>query len=246
MPLFQIMSDIHLETYHDDDIVISEFIHPTAPYLILAGDICRVILKYRLKNFLKQLSKYFKYIFYILGNHEYYSYNGIYKNMNNILNDLYSFSKEIKNLIILNRKSIIIEDVLLSGCTLWSDIKIEVPKYVLLPYINKQRYIKMFKKDLNYLYSCINYANKHNLKLLVITHHSPTYRFQKTQSPFESLYYSNLDCLLQYKYIHTWIFGHTHENIDMLTKNGTRILSNQKGKKNNLCKNFSLKKIFYI
>ena len=39
----QIASDLHIEYYKEDDIDISKFIKPSAPILILAGDIGNLI-----------------------------------------------------------------------------------------------------------------------------------------------------------------------------------------------------------
>ena len=40
-------------------------------------------------------------------------------------------------------------------------------------------------------------------------------------------YYSDLDLFLDRRLVHTWIFGHTHNNCDYITPNGTRVVSNQ-------------------
>lgn len=66
---FQYMSDLHLEVgqqYSTFDFP------PTAPYLILAGDIGRLIDYDKLLLFLTKQTSRFDAVFYVLGNHEFY------------------------------------------------------------------------------------------------------------------------------------------------------------------------------
>lgn len=66
---FQIMSDLHLEVgrqYADFDIP------PKAPYLVLAGDIGRLVDFESLRDFLALQCSNFEKVFYVLGNHEFY------------------------------------------------------------------------------------------------------------------------------------------------------------------------------
>jgi hypothetical protein len=41
---------------------------------------------------------------------------------------------------------------------------------------------------------------------------------------------SDLDYLLNFNKINTWICGHVHKNFDFISDEGTRIIGNQKGK----------------
>jgi predicted phosphodiesterase len=73
MVKIQIVSDTHLEFRGD---AFQGLIKPSAPILILAGDICAVgnssdFETY--KKFITYLSTKFKYIFHVSGNHEYYT-----------------------------------------------------------------------------------------------------------------------------------------------------------------------------
>ena len=118
--LFQLASDFHIEKY--DKINIEEFITPSAPYLILAGDIGSLYKYDQLKLFLFNLSQKYKGIIYVPGNHEFYTIKGRpglpFFKLINLLNTL---QEEIPNLYILNRGVLKIEKYYIIGCILWSN-----------------------------------------------------------------------------------------------------------------------------
>ena len=79
----------------------------------------------------------------------------------------------------------------------------------------------------------MHYCKKNDGKLVVITHHVPTYNIdykQKKLDKYKSLYFSNLDYLMKSENMSTWICGHIHYNFDKMTFGGVRLVSNQKGK----------------
>ena len=135
----------------------------------------------------------------------------------------------LKNLILLNRKSMIIDNVCIVGCTLWSKIE-QLPFFVRIPELTTSKYNSLFYSDLNYIKGMIQYCKTHNLKLLVVTHYCPTMKFIKRLNKYDCLYGSNLDYLLRGELVHTWVFGHNHENVDCFSRDGTRLVTNQRGK----------------
>jgi hypothetical protein len=94
----------------------------------------------------------------------------------------------------------------------------------------------------------INYCKNKGLKLVVVSHHCPTYKVleNKQSDKYSSLYGSHLDYLLKSDNIHTWIFGHNHKNYDFISENGTRLVSNQKGKPKDNITDFSKEKIITV
>jgi predicted phosphohydrolase len=128
---FQLFSDLHIE-YHNDDIPNPlDYITPEAGILVLAGDIGSFYKIEQLKGFLERLCPYFDTVLYIPGNHEYYTvqnYNNV--SMNNLINRLYDIEKNINNLYVLNQSSVIINNVCITGCTLWSNPMITIPKFI--------------------------------------------------------------------------------------------------------------------
>jgi Icc-related predicted phosphoesterase len=249
MVKFQIMSDLHIETL-SDNISVDDFVKKSADILILAGDIGRVHKYEQVKKFLKELCEKFEIVLYVLGNHEYYRVDNVPpKNMEQILADLETIRSEIPNLYILNRNSVIVEDVCIVGCTLWSQATLDVPPYIVrIPEMDTIKYNSLFKEDLYYIERMITYCQEKNLKLLVVTHHCPTYVISKRKATdkYKSLYCSNLDYLLDSKKVHTWICGHVHTNFDMKTRNGTRLVSNQKGKPKDKVSDYLLDKVITV
>jgi predicted phosphodiesterase len=243
----QIMSDLHIELLKEDPN-IEDYIIPKTDILVLAGDIGKIYKYDQLKIFLEKLSVKFKHILYVLGNHEFYRINNIEeKEIEELIQDVENM--KIKNLHILNRNSVIIQNICIIGCTLWSNAIIPIPKFIVrIKKMNNKYYNTLHLKDLNYIQYMINYCKNNKLKLVVITHHCPTYKLleNKENDDYISLYGSHLDHLLKNENIHTWIFGHNHKNFDYITENGTRLVSNQKGKPKDNIQDFSKEKIIII
>ena len=72
---FQLGSDFHIECF--DNPNVSNFVIPSSNVLVLCGDIGSLYKFDQLINFFKQLSKLYKKIIYIPGNHEFYTIKDI-------------------------------------------------------------------------------------------------------------------------------------------------------------------------
>lgn len=231
---FQFASDLHIEIYNNN-INPLDYITPTADILILAGDIGSLYKVDQIYNFINDLSEYFKYILYVPGNHEYYMINNYSSvNMNMLKNRLKQLSLKINNLIILDKNSVIIDDVCIAGCTLWSNPECTIPKFIVkIKGINTDIYKKYHQDDLNYINNMVKYCEEKKYKLIMVTHYPPTYKVlsnTKKSQKFISLYVNNMDNILDEKKVNTWICGHVHSNFDFISENNCRIVSNQKGK----------------
>jgi predicted phosphodiesterase len=231
----QVVSDLHIEynNFRQDPL---SFIDPSADILVMAGDIGSLYKYDQLKEFIEKISMYFNYVIYVPGNWEYYTISGYEPlSMNNLMYKLHNLSKNIKNLHILDHSSILFDNnICIAGCTLWSNLKIELPKYIIrIHKINSEIYENMYQKSVKYIEKITKYCQDKKYKLILITHHCPTYDVLKTSTrikKYYSLYASDLDHLLKKELVNTWICGHTHNNFDFITEGGTRVVSNQKGK----------------
>lgn len=252
MVQFQIASDLHIESNLNQTQDPLDLITPSAGILILAGDIGSFYKHNQLKTFLDKLCVHFNIVLYVPGNNEYYSVNGYEtQSMATLLNNFVSISSSIKNLQILNCSSVIINDICILGCTLWSEPFMNVPKFIVrIPEMTTRIYKQTYDTQLGYIKKMIKYCKKKELKLLVITHHGPTYsaitNTKKLNDKYVSLYASNLDKMLVKQNVHTWVYGHIHINVDKITDDGTHLVSNQLGKKNNMAKNYSKKHIIIV
>ena len=166
-----------------------------------------------------------------------------------LYNELELIQNDIPNLFILNRSSIIIEDVCFVGCTLWTQAVMGVPNYIVrIKDISAEKYNYMFQRDLEYVENMINYCKQNKLRMVMISHHCPSFSLAKKKDnyKFKSLYASNLDYLFDINKIHTWVYGHVHINNDIITSGGTRMVSNQKGKPMDDVKSFVKDKVIYV
>lgn len=251
MSRFQIMSDLHIEFKKGGIVDPLSLIKPTADILILAGDIGSLYKLKQLEDFLTKVCTHFESVLYVPGNHEYY----IVKNnkptyFTQLSKRLYALESKIKNLYILNRTSVRIGDVCIVGCTLWSKPLVKIPKFIVrIAGMTTEKYEKMFNDDVNYIQRMIKYCKEKNLKLLVVTHHCPTYdviQGKKKKDKFISLYASELDHLLKREDVHTWVCGHIHQNFDYITEGGTRLVGNQRGKPKDNIRDFEKNKVIEI
>jgi hypothetical protein len=247
---FQIASDLHIEICRDTPPALS-LIKPAAEILILAGDIGRIHKHQQLRTFLQDVCQHFRYVLYVLGNHEFYRVKGIPdKSIDELWVMMRDIEKKITNLYILNRSSLVIGNICIAGCILWSRPLVNVPSFIVrIAGMNTDKYRSLHEQDVQYIEKIVRYCSSKKLRLVVVTHHCPSYSLlagKKLQDKYKSLYVSNLDYLLDVTRVHTWICGHVNINFDLRTKNGTRLVSNQKGKPKNIVRNFSKEKVILV
>lgn len=125
---FQIMSDLHLEVGQQ----YSAFnVLPTAPYLVLAGDIGQLSNYELYLSFLRLQCDQFSRVFLVLGNHEFFGMShdhGIH-----IASCLEKEPILLGRLVVLHRRRYdFVEnpDITVLGCTLWSRIQPEARQIV--------------------------------------------------------------------------------------------------------------------
>jgi predicted phosphodiesterase len=240
------MSDLHLEVGQQ---YASFEIPPTAPYLILAGDIGRLIDYDSYLAFLAAQTARFELVFLILGNHEFYDLSitaGLEK------------ARKLEQEALLSRKLILLHQrrfdvpnsvTTILGCTLWSNVPHDAREAV-------RTRVKDFKKIVNWTVGGHNEAHESDLtwlinqtaeiqqennsrakgeierNILVVTHHAPSN--QETSSPqnvknaWSSAFATDLLEAGNWRGIKVWVFGHTHFTTEF-EKRGVKVLSNQRG-----------------
>jgi UDP-2,3-diacylglucosamine pyrophosphatase LpxH len=248
---FQVVSDLHIEYKNNNIPDPLHYIKPVAKMLILAGDIGSLYKFNQLRGFLQKLCIHFELVLYVPGNHEFYMQHDCNTHpvsMDVLVNKLQSLENEIDNLYILNRTSIVLNNICITGCTLWSKAEVKIPKFIVRIHgMTTEIYNKYHYNDLKYINRMIEYCKNNNLKLIVVTHHCPSFNVMdntykmllnddntmenfRKKDRYVSLYFSNLDNLLRKDKVHTWICGHIHQNFDYITNGGTRLVGNQYGK----------------
>jgi predicted phosphodiesterase len=227
---FQIVSDIHIERDNNYHINIIK----SAENIIIAGDLGNIEDFQKYTNFLISICRIYSNVFLVPGNNEFYTNNYYsYCFLNTKLNE---FCKTIPNLFYLNGRCIEFKGIRIYGDIFWSNIPEKNKNEHFLPirenngnYINSDWINTKHKLSLNNLMNHL--GSQDNRKLLVITHYPPTFENTMTSKHLLSkkrfFYANHLDYLLKKDNVHTWIYAHTHINSDFITKEGTRIVSNQ-------------------
>lgn len=241
----EIISDLHLERLVTcDSIKLSEILARKCKYLAVVGDICNLYMWPRLIWFFDYCSKHYENIFYVLGNHEYYTRNSYYYHNDTLADSNYKtilITKMYPNVHILDNKGVLIGNNLFFGTTLWSRLpetyqnsnslvtkKIRISPF--RPGITVNHWNKMHSVALQALNNAIEYAKENEVNLYVMTHYAPTFNSTISKKYIidkqNCLYCTELSNLFQIDEIKCWIFGHTGHNCNYHLY-GTQIVSNQ-------------------
>lgn len=242
---FQIMSDLHLETFKE----YSTFrIPPSAPYLILAGDIGRLSEYDLYLSFLCSQCERFTKVFLVLGNHEFYGIS--HQHGLQLAKSLEEDPLLKGKLVILRRTRVDVDahpNITILGCTLQSHIPPEARQVV-------ERKVKDFQRiagwtvddhnaehnlDVEWLREQISLIRREKngltRRIVVVTHHAPALReaskLTDVNNPWSSAFGTDLfrgDNALAFREVQRWIFGHTHYTTKF-SKYNVGFISNQRG-----------------
>lgn len=209
------ISDIHSEFFVEKtDKLMSLLPKVSAKYCILAGDIGCVTLQ---PGLLRKVFKFFverhEYVIFVPGNHEYYG--GRYK-----IEDINQTLAKIclkEKVYLLNRDTIVLDNVLFIGAILWSAIDdagfkgINDSHHV---FAHKVEYLDAFIEDYRFLKEELQKSLDYDMPVVVITHHLPSKRLihpRYRDSDINSAFYTNLTDILPMHKVKYWFCGHTHE-----------------------------------
>lgn len=233
----QYASDLHLEFPANRNELKLNQIKPEADILLLAGDIMPFKMIGHLTRFWDSLSKNFKGVYWVPGNHEYYGYDLVAA-----ADLLYKNAGIRDNIFLLNNKVVTLEEVNIICSTMWTHISPvnELPISGMLNDFheitnNGKRmtvadYNKMHVSDLSFLKDTIEKTK--GKKTIVMTHHVPTFLNYPEQYKGHSL--NQAFAIELYDFIETsgvkyWIYGHHHNNTANFNLGNTVMLTNQMG-----------------
>jgi predicted phosphodiesterase len=224
----QIFSDVHCE--YLDNIKFVRHINVKADILVLAGDIGQPSLPIY-KDFLLAMSKMFKKIFIIAGNHE--NYNSTIEETNKQISSIV----KLTNITFLNNSYEDYQGYRFIGTTLWSNIKDK--RYLtndlhLINNFSLEKYNKLHEESVEFIKNMIKTSDK---PIVCITHYLPsmTLTDRRYNRLYDQCYASDLDYLIRDP-IKVWIHGHTHRRQQSFI-NGITVLCNPigyKGENNNV------------
>lgn len=232
--VFQLISDIHIEREYPSFPDWKHFIYKRCENIILAGDIGHLELFDQYSYFIKSVCESFEKVYLVPGNHEFYSkkYNITY-----LMSQLEKLKIENHNLIILNNNYVDLPgDIRLYGSTLWCHIPEECRTRTLdiisednspvdATWLNREHYKSLYNLEKN----IINARNDAK-RLVVVTHYAPSMLCVQPRHLLDNTkfyYANNLDRLLTKENIYSYLFGHTHHNVDYINHENTRLVTNQ-------------------
>ena len=246
----QLASDLHLEF---GDIEIK---NNGADVLILSGDICvandligdwKSDKRDRFEGFFERVSKEFKNVVYVFGNHEHY--HGDFATSTETIREAF---KHLSNVHILDIDSVDIDGVLFVGGTLWTNFKNRDPVVMwdAQRMMNDYRtvrngppnvvngYATMFLPEDAIMYHermlrvIDDICNLDQRPIVVVGHHAPSFQSISGRYGGDKLngaYASDLvDFIEQHPQIKLWTHGHIHNNSDYMI-GSTRVLCNPRG-----------------
>lgn len=243
----QIMSDLHLEIgqqYQTFDFPV------TAKWLILAGDIGRLIDYEGYRTFLELQVARYERVFLVLGNHEFYDLS--YEDGMSRAKQLSQEPSLALKLVFLDRTVYRDEPTgaIIMGCTLWSfvpDSAMGIVESKISDYKkidgwsvdkNNERHTEeaaWLESELQALSSAAkadSHAHKRGRNVLVVTHHAPsltgTSAPEHISNPWTPAFATDLLPRLRTERVKTWVFGHTHFSTE-LHIDGVHLVANQRG-----------------
>ncbi|KAI0015796.1 Ser/Thr protein phosphatase [Xylariomycetidae sp. FL0641] len=238
---FQYMSDLHLEVGEQYD----DFGFPaTARFLLLAGDVGRLVDRDALLRFLEKQTARFERVFYLLGNHEFFGSDHT---------STIARAKELEKepalqgkitLLHQTRFDIPASSVTVLGCSLWSQVPDEARDFVVKKVKDYQqidgwtvdKHNRLHASDIAWLRRQARAIQQESpdRTVVIATHHAPSMRNTSSpvheKNPWTSAFAT--DVLSQspddWRCVRYWIFGHTHYT-NQFEEQGVQVISNQRG-----------------
>ncbi len=232
----QYMSDLHLELSDNSRYIKNNEFPVTGDVLVIAGDTAylRDTTMPNLK-FWKTLSKSYRQVLLVPGNHEFYGNEDVLANGD-------SWHRMfLPNVGYYQNKVVRIDDTDFILSTLWSHIRPQ-DEYFVARGMNDFRQIRYggrrfttddfnveHEKCLAFIKEAVEASDAKNI--VVVTHHLPSYAVVNPYYKGDSLnsaFATELGDYIADSRINVWIYGHSHSNINTQLGN-TKLLCNQMG-----------------
>ena len=225
---YRVFSDIHLDhsMWYPKPMAYDE-----ETTLILAGDLWTATRATEMLLWINDLAIKFKYVVFVLGNHDYWTNRNGNANWRTIPNELKPFLAS--NVFLLEKEVIELDGVKIGGATLWTDIDGYNPIAVLdcKRYTNDFMYMPKMTPELwmQEYADTISWIKNTTVDILV-THYVPSNRFchHRYMGMVESCMFNSNTIFQVSNWPKVWIFGHTHDNYNE-TLADTKFICNPRG-----------------
>lgn len=223
----RLLSDVHHEFYEDKRL----YSNKGEDVLVIAGDLN--VGHKKCWSALKQFADHVPHVVYVPGNHEYYNHSIAE------FDDYMQRFSQGTNVHFLNPGRITIEGVSFIGAALWTNFgNDEFNEFYCSRHINDFRIIKGFSAS-----KCTQLYNKHAGFIkdqyetiegpkVIVTHFLPDHACVAPQyrgpDIINHYFANNLGDWIQDLQDTTWLFGHTHDLVD-ITIGDTRVIANPYG-----------------
>lgn len=232
MAKIHLLSDLHLEMRKN--LGINTLIQE-ADILVVAGDLH--VGRTNVAKYLNYFAMHYKYVVYVLGNHELYHGLG--------LNDFdqENFIKHLKpNVFFLNPGTVILEGITFIGAPLWTNFRgNDIARKIASAFINDFKRAKVKTKDYidAYDYQLAYMKGMYEQtegKRVFVTHFMPAkdcvnpkwLNVDSTTAYLNYYFCNDLGTYISTLKDCTWLFGHTHDDTDV-TIGTTRCIANPLG-----------------
>lgn len=230
-----ILADLHTEFHRFEPSAVE------ADLVLLAGDVGVGTTGVQLAR------KWFAPlpVAYVAGNHEFYGHN---------VDDLGPQLDEAargSNVSVLENSELVLGDVRILGCTLWTDFRLQEPivlreRAMFIAAANMADYTQIRIGPSRRRLRPQDTAARHDASIwwldralaepfagrtVVVTHAAPSPRSNPERyatDPLTCAFASDLERLIARHRIDLWVHGHTHHNVDYMLGD-TRVVSNQRG-----------------
>lgn len=243
--------EFHLDSHHEDSrLILPELYGDEFSVLILAGD-CFLVhkAKHIMRGFMKSVSERFRAVIVVLGNHEHYN-GSLVRTKPKLCAELNHF--KLDNVHVLDNDVHVIDDVAFIGTTMWTsmdnhnpmcmmDAAVKLNDFRVIrtgtiddPYKTKftpSHAISEFVKARQFIFDNITEHREKQHKVVVITHHAPSWQSTDPRYVGDCLngaYLNNLDDMIWDNGPDLWFHGHVHSsfNYDI---GDTRVVCNPHG-----------------
>ncbi|ROV90800.1 hypothetical protein VPNG_09839 [Cytospora leucostoma] len=243
MARIQVLSDLHLEAGQQ----YASFSFPvSAPWLVLAGDVGKLIHYEAYSDFIFQQTQRYERVFLVLGNHEFWGLD--HQTGTEKARELVMEPQLGGKVILLHRNQWDDPEtgskLTILGCTLWSHIpddardivRSKVNDFKHMEGWSVDKHNEQHVKDLRWLEDRLEdlATTAPERQVLVVTHHAPAMKGtsapRNESNPWSSAFSTDVlgDEKGHWTQVRAWIFGHTHYSTDYVV-NGVRLLANQRG-----------------